>query len=78
MFVHDGEDEGLYHAAIMESGGPVGAPMHPLSFYAGFVESLSAEVGCTGASNVVQCLRNVPTDEWQAAKTTILIWNPSK
>lgn len=76
MFAYDGKDEGLYQAAIMESGGPVGATIHPLSFYGGYVESLSTAVGCSGASDVIQCLRDVPFDKWQAAKTTILIWNP--
>ncbi|KAI9164105.1 Cholinesterase [Paramyrothecium foliicola] len=76
MFTYDGRDDKLYHGAIMESGGPVGAPMHELSFYAGFVESLAAEVGCTRSSNMIKCLRGVPFDKWQAAQTTSLIWNP--
>ncbi|CAI6090672.1 unnamed protein product [Clonostachys chloroleuca] len=76
MFTYDGRDDGLYHAAIMESGGPSGAPMHDLSFYAGFVESLAAQVGCAGSSAMVNCLRAVPFETWQAAKTTSLIWNP--
>lgn len=78
MFTYDGRDDGLYHAAIMESGGPSGAPMHDLSFYAGFVESLAGQVGCTGSSTMIKCLRAVPFETWQAAKTTSLIWNPSE
>ncbi|KAF9888529.1 hypothetical protein FE257_008636 [Aspergillus nanangensis] len=78
LFVHDGRDEGLFHAGIMESGGPVGVPMQSLSWYAGYVESLATAMGCASDVNggFIQCLRTVSTERWQNTKTTGLIWNP--
>lgn len=76
LHTYDGKDEGLYHACIMESGGPVGAALTPLSFYDGYVESLSMAMGCKGAQDVIECLRAVPFSTWQSTVTTGLIWNP--
>ena len=82
--MNQGKDEGLFHAAIMESGGPVGAPMQPLSWYAGFVESLAQTVGCykeatsKDPADVIKCFRKIPTETWIATRTTSLVWNPSK
>ncbi|KAH8881217.1 carboxylesterase [Thozetella sp. PMI_491] len=76
LHAYDGKDEGLYHACIMESGGPVGAPLPPMTFYSGYIESLCDAMGCTGAKDVIGCLRAVPCSQWQNASTTSLIWNP--
>lgn len=59
-FAYDGDNEGLWHAAIMDSGGiapgPLLTPKHPAvekSF-----ESLAAGVGCTGGNGtLLKCLR---------------------
>lgn len=49
MFAHGGRDDGLFRAAILESGGPTGAQVQPLSWYGAAVENLTRAVGCWGA-----------------------------
>lgn len=57
---YDGENEGLFRAAILESGGAVGAPLNGTDWYQRMYDNLTASVGCTGAPDTLQCLRNVP------------------
>lgn len=46
MFAHGGRDDGLFRAAILESGGPTGAQVQPLSWYGAGAENLTRAVGC--------------------------------
>uniref|UniRef100_A0A8H7KCN2 Carboxylic ester hydrolase n=1 Tax=Bionectria ochroleuca TaxID=29856 RepID=A0A8H7KCN2_BIOOC len=62
IFTYDGRDDGLYHAAIMESGGRLELRCTIFHF--------------TPASRSLSQHRAVPFETWQAAKTTSLIWNP--
>ncbi|KAK6353586.1 hypothetical protein TWF696_005549 [Orbilia brochopaga] len=73
---YDGRNDGLYQAAIMESGGPVGTPLDPLTYYAGYFLRLLDAMGCTGAKDAIGCLRGVSFDRWQSATVDWSIWNP--
>ncbi len=58
MLVNDGDTEGLFHAAFMESGSaiPVGDITNGQKVYDTFVRN----AGCQGSSDTLQCLRQAP------------------
>jgi acetylcholinesterase len=60
IVAYDGENDGLFRAAILESGGPSGAPLNGTDWYQHMYNNLTSSVGCTNASDTLQCLRNVP------------------
>lgn len=75
---YGGRNDGLFSAAILESGGPVGTNLSPLPFYAASAENLTRTVGCptswTSASSLA-CLRNLSsTALFHSNYTTV--WNP--
>ena len=74
---YGGRDDGLYQAAIMESGGPVGTNLSPLTFYASPFENLTRTVGCwnVGAANRLPCLRNLTSTELFHSNYS-QVWNP--
>ncbi|EPS41662.1 hypothetical protein H072_4438 [Dactylellina haptotyla CBS 200.50] len=78
LHAYDGKDEGLYQAAIMESGGPVGAPVSPMAFYPAYFQRILDNMGCGSAKDQIGCLRSVSFATWQAAnsKSDWLVWNP--
>lgn len=57
---YDGENHGLFRAAILESGGAIGAPLNGTDWYQGMYKNLTASVGCANSTNTLQCLRDVP------------------
>lgn len=75
LFSYDGQGEGLYRGAIMESGGPTGTNVQDLSFYASPVENLTRTVGCWTADDQLACLRGLTQDELFAAEPS-QTWNP--
>ncbi|KAK7952784.1 uncharacterized protein PG986_008512 [Apiospora aurea] len=76
MFAYGGRDDGLFRAAILESGGPTGAQVQPLSWYAGAAENLTRAVGCWGNSaDQLACLRSVDQAALFAAHPSV-VWNP--
>ncbi|KAI0975702.1 Alpha/Beta hydrolase protein [Xylaria arbuscula] len=70
-----GRDDGLFGAAILESGSAIGVPLQPLAFYASPVDTLSKTVGCDGASDQLACLRSVDPETLFAARGSIF-WYP--
>jgi acetylcholinesterase len=60
---YDGENEGLFRAAILESGGSVGPPLNGTDWYQHLYDNLTAAVGCDGKPDTLQCLREVPFDK---------------
>ncbi|KAI2637565.1 alpha/beta-hydrolase [Xylaria nigripes] len=75
LFAYDGRDDGLFHAAILESGGPTGTQVESLTWYATAVENLTRTVGCWGAADQLSCLRSVDSAALYAAQPTV-VWNP--
>lgn len=57
---YNGDNEGLFRAAILESGGAVGAPLNGTDWYQHMYDNLTESVGCSDASDTLQCLRGVP------------------
>jgi carboxylesterase type B len=75
MFSYGGRDDGLYRAAIMESGGPTGAQVQPLAYYTSPVENLTRSVGCWDAVDQLACLRALSQEALFAAQPS-QVWNP--
>ncbi|KAF2433680.1 alpha/beta-hydrolase [Tothia fuscella] len=70
-----GRDQGLFHGAIMEAGGPVGTALQELPFYDKPFEDLVKANGCGNTTDKLACLRAVPAEEFYQRKPKGL-WNP--
>ncbi|KAG6902406.1 hypothetical protein C0995_000332 [Termitomyces sp. Mi166 len=66
MVANNGNNEGLFRAGFMESGSPI--PVAGLENGQKYYDALVAQTGCTGASDTLQCLREVPYDRLKAAQ----------
>jgi carboxylesterase type B len=75
---YDGRNDDLFHAAILESGGPEGASLNTLPFYSAAADNLTRTVGCprtwTSPSQLA-CLRNLSSEALFASNYTV-VWNP--
>lgn len=71
---YDGDNEGLFRAAILESGGAVGPPLNGTDWYQHMYDNLTASVGCSGAKDTLQCLREVPYQDIAAYGYQGLEW----
>lgn len=54
---YDGRNDGLFSAAVMESGGPIGTNLEPLGYYTSPVENLTRTTGCHTSTNQVSTPR---------------------
>jgi carboxylesterase type B len=65
MVLNNGNNEGLFRAAVMQSGspGPFGDIEHGQVFYDIVVEN----AGCKGARDTLECLRQVPYETYKKA-----------
>ena len=83
MLANDGDTEGLFCAAFMQSGSPV--PVGPLengqictcswactvimhADPAAVYDQIVQQVGCAGSADTLECLRTVPFDSLKAAQ----------
>ncbi|OWO98936.1 lipase (secreted protein) [Marssonina coronariae] len=75
LLSYDGRDDNLFQAAILESGGPTGAQLQPLSYYTAHTETLMRTANCSTATDQLACLRGISSEDlWKARVTTL--WNP--
>ncbi|KAH8079814.1 Alpha/Beta hydrolase protein [Cristinia sonorae] len=58
MVTNGGNTEGLFRGAFMQSGSPI--PIGDISHGQKFYDALVSQVGCSGASDTLQCLRQAP------------------
>ena len=65
MITNGGNTEGLFRGAFMESGSPM--PTNNISSGQETYDTIVKETGCAGSSDTLQCLREVPYDEFLAA-----------
>ena len=56
----NGETDGLFRAAILESGGAVGPTLNGTEWYQPMYDLLVNSTGCSDARDTLQCLREVP------------------
>ncbi|KAH8657493.1 Alpha/Beta hydrolase protein [Tricladium varicosporioides] len=72
---YDGRDDGLFQAAILESGSQIGAALEPLAYYNNPMENLTRTHDCWTSSNQLACLRSLTQDQLFKSQTK-QIWNP--
>jgi len=58
MVTNGGNTEGLFRGAFMQSGSPI--PIGDITNGQGYYDFLVAQTNCTGSSDTLQCLREVP------------------
>lgn len=65
LLTNGGNTEGLFRGAFMQSGSPI--PSGPITDGQADYDGLVAATGCSGASDTLQCLREVEYDKLKAA-----------
>ncbi|KAA1472212.1 carotenoid ester lipase precursor [Dentipellis sp. KUC8613] len=65
LLTNGGNTEGLFRAAFMESGSPI--PVGDISHGQPYYNDLVQRTGCTGSSDTLECLRQVPYSKLKAA-----------
>ena len=65
LVANNGDNEGLFRGAFMESGSPI--PVGDITNGQKFYDALVAETGCSGASDTLACLRTVPIQQLENA-----------
>lgn len=56
----NGQTDGLFRAAVLESGGAVGATLNGTDWYQPMYDQLVNSTGCSSATDTLHCLREVP------------------
>jgi carboxylesterase type B len=75
LLSYDGRNDNLFHAAILESGGPTGAQLQALPYYAAHVENLTRSTGCWTSTNQLACLRDLSAEKLYQTRVST-VWNP--
>ncbi|KAL4889553.1 Alpha/Beta hydrolase protein [Aspergillus ambiguus] len=60
LVANGGDNEGLFRAAIMESGNAVGPPWNGTAWHQPMYDRIVNKTGCTSAADTLECLRNTP------------------
>nr|CAH17527.1 carotenoid ester lipase precursor [Pleurotus sapidus] len=58
MVANNGNHEGLFRGAFMQSGSPI--PVGDISHGQTYYDAIAAETGCSSAADTLACLRSVP------------------
>jgi carboxylesterase type B len=66
LIAYGGRDDGLFRAAIMQSGGSVMASPMNTTAYQGTYDEIVGKVACRAAEDTLQCLRDVPFETLNA------------
>ncbi|PYH79516.1 triacylglycerol lipase [Aspergillus uvarum CBS 121591] len=74
LVTNDGDNEGLFRAAIMESGNAVGPPWNGTDWYQPMYDQIVTKTNCTSASDTLQCLREVPFETFYPLAYNGLEW----
>lgn len=74
IMAFDGENKGLFRAAILESGSSVGPPLNGTDWYQHMYNNLTLLTGCQNASDTLQCLRSVPFEKIASVAFQGLEW----
>ncbi|KAL5044497.1 hypothetical protein BDW71DRAFT_100745 [Aspergillus fruticulosus] len=74
LVANDGDNEGLFRAAIMESGNAVGPPWNGTDWHQPMYDRIVDAAGCSTSSDTLQCLREVPFDTLYAVAYDGLEW----
>ncbi|KAL2796453.1 Alpha/Beta hydrolase protein [Aspergillus keveii] len=74
LVANNGNNEGLFRAAIMESGNAVGPPWNGTDWHQPMYDRIVDAAGCSNSSDTLQCLREVPFDALYAVAYEGLEW----
>ncbi|KAL4869391.1 hypothetical protein BDV12DRAFT_84412 [Aspergillus spectabilis] len=74
LVANNGDNEGLFRAAIMESGNAVGPPWNGTDWHQPMYDRIVNEAGCSNSSDTLQCLRGIPFDSLYAVAYEGLEW----
>lgn len=66
LLAHGGRDEGLFRAAIMESGAPAGKRFATADAWQPGYDAIVGAANCTAAADTLACLRRLPIDALSA------------
>ncbi|PIL33996.1 hypothetical protein GSI_03704 [Ganoderma sinense ZZ0214-1] len=67
MVYNNGDSEGLFRAAFMESGAPMSTGYVDNPFLQATFDQFVVDAGCSGSADAVACLRNISTDAFTQA-----------
>ncbi|KAF9011296.1 Alpha/Beta hydrolase protein [Cyathus striatus] len=84
MLVNDGDPEGLFRGAFMQSGAPI--PVGNVTGGQKYYDVMVDETGCSGSNDTLACLRTVPygtlktaidrTPNYYSYQSLVLAWSP--
>ncbi|KAJ7464059.1 carotenoid ester lipase precursor [Mycena latifolia] len=66
MLTNNGDNEGLFRGAFMESGSPI--PVGPIEHGQKYYDAIVQQTGCSGSADTLACLRTVPYAKLKAAQ----------
>ena len=67
MLANNGDNEGLFRAAFMESGSPPPTGWVDEPYLQDTYDQIVGDVGCAGSNDTLACLRGVPAEALKAA-----------
>ena len=65
MLLNNGNQEGLFRGAVMQSGGPI--PVGDIENGQQYYDHMVKETGCSSQSDTLECLRKVPYSTYKRA-----------
>ncbi|KAJ5734318.1 Triacylglycerol lipase (LipA) [Penicillium malachiteum] len=74
LVTNGGDNEGLFRAAIMDSGNAVGPPYNGTEWHQPMYDGIVERAGCSNATNTLECLRNLPYEEFYDVAYDGLEW----
>ncbi|KAJ6001687.1 hypothetical protein N7522_006914 [Penicillium canescens] len=74
LVTNNGDNEGLFRAAIMESGNAVGPPYNGTEWHQPMYDRIVDRAGCTNSTETLQCLRDLPYATLYSAAYEGLEW----
>ncbi|PPR02364.1 hypothetical protein CVT24_011708 [Panaeolus cyanescens] len=87
MITNNGNNEGLFRAAILQSGAPLPVGNITKGPNQSFYDLIVSETGCSTSANTLDCLRNLPfsklktvvdrTPNFFSYPSLALVWHPS-
>ncbi|KAJ5770812.1 uncharacterized protein N7511_002863 [Penicillium nucicola] len=74
LVTNNGDNEGLFRAAIMDSGNAVGPPYNGTEWHQPMYDRIVERAGCTASTRTLQCLRDLPYTTFYSTAYEGLEW----
>lgn len=69
LTAYNGRDDGIFRAAIMDSGGPLFSSAQSRSLQPQY-DNITEQTGCASSADTLQCLRSLPFEQLNSAINT--------